>query len=266
MRQFLVENPPRTFEPHTPTSEKEFELQVLRVSNQLLPSYTVASWKPLIRDWYGKGAKPDLAMLSRDLESWYVIEVELATHSVRGHIAPQLETLGNGVYDSSLVPSLKRSFPFETIESLTQLVRREPGLLCIVDQYTERISRTCRYTGFELAVLEPFAGSEGGWAVFVEQLPIELSKTIAPGIYSLSRSERLGNSIVMLLPRDFPASYYKIRLPTQSDDHEPQFVQVQRFNRGPSIILPFDLVSEHNIARVEVIDPSRGIAQLILDS
>ena len=265
MRHFLVENPPKVFEPHTPTSEAEFELQVLRVSKQLLPSYTVASWKPLIRDWYGKGAKPDLAMLSRDLESWYVIEVELASHSVRGHIAPQLETLSNGVYDSSLVPFLLRSFPSEDVESLTRMVRREPGLLCVVDQYTEGISRTCRHTGFDLVVLEPYAGVEGGWAVLAEQLPSELSKTIAPGTYSLSRSERLGSSIVMLLPRDFPASYYKIRLPTESAGHEPQFIQVQRFNSGPGIVLPFELVRDRITARVEIVDPFQGVAQLIID-
>ena len=97
MRPFLVESPPRMFEPRLPTTESEFEMQVLRVTKELMPSYTVASWKPIIRDWHGHGARPDLAMLSHDLESWYVVEVELASHSISGHIAPQLETLGNGV-------------------------------------------------------------------------------------------------------------------------------------------------------------------------
>ncbi len=112
MRKFLVENPPRVFEPRPPTMESQFEEQILRITSELMPGYKIASWKPLIRDWHGHGAKPDLAMISHDLESWYVIEVELASHSVWGHIEPQLETLRNGVYDSSLVPHLHRSFPF----------------------------------------------------------------------------------------------------------------------------------------------------------
>ena len=205
MRPFLVESPSRIFEPSPPATESQFEEQVVRVSNELMPSYTVASWKPIIRDHHGHGAKPDLAMLSRDLESWYVIEVELASHSVSGHIEPQLETLRYGVYDSSLVPSLKRSFPSEDVESLSRMVHREPGLLCIVDQYSDPISRTCRGTGFELVVLEPYFGVLGGWAVLVDRLPSELSRTLAPTTYHLRREHRLGDSVIMVLPRDFPA-------------------------------------------------------------
>ena len=156
MRPFLVESPPRIFRPQVPDTEKDFENQVLRVASEIMPGFTAASWKPIIRDRHGHGARPDLAMIARDLESWYVIEVELAAHSVPRHIAPQLETLGNGVYDSSLLPSLQKAFPSESTEALTRMVRREPGLLCIADQYTDRIWRTCRDTGFELVVLEPY--------------------------------------------------------------------------------------------------------------
>ena len=266
MRPFLVESPPRVFEPKPPATESQFEEQVLRVTSELMPSYKAASWKPLIRDWHGHGAKPDIAMVSNDLESWYVIEVELASHSISGHIAPQLETLRNGVYDNSLVPSLKRAFPYEEVESLTRMVRREPGLLCIIDQYTDAIGRTCRGAGFELVVLEPYFGVLGGWAVLVEQLPSELSRAIAPTTYSLSRGDRLGDSIVMVLPRDFPASYYKIRLPTEPRYTEDSFVHVRRLKSGPSVILPLTLIPEHTAARLEVIDPSRNLVQLIVEN
>ena len=263
MRPFLIENPPKVFEPRSPTTEREFEEQVLRVTNKLMPSYTAASWKPIIKDWHGHGARPDLAMLSHDLENWYVIEVELASHSISGHIAPQLETLGNGVYDSTLLPSLQRAFPSEDVEALTRMVRREPGLLCIVDQYTERIWRTCRDTGFELVVLEPYFGAPGGWAVLVERLPSELTSETAPDTYSLSRGDRLGDSVVMMLPRDFPASFYKIRVPVEPGGDEFRFFQVRRFEGSPGVVLPLGMVPEHTTARVEVIDPSRQIVQLI---
>ena len=265
MRPFLVESPPRIFEPRVPDTESDFEAQVLRVVSEIMPGFTVASWKPLIRDWHGHGAKPDLAMIARDLESWYVIEVELASHSIPGHIAPQLETLGNGVYDSSLLPSLQRAFPSESAEALTRMVHRKPGLLCIADQYTERIWRTCRDTGFELVVLEPYFGALGEWAVLVEKIPSELTSVITSGAYSLRRAARLGDSIVLMLPRDFPASFYKIRVPLAPGSDEYRFVQVQRFEDGPGIIVPLALVPERATARVEVADPSRQIVQLVLD-
>jgi len=265
MRPFFVEDPPRVFKPWTPASEAQFEEQVLRVASQIMPNYKIANWKPLIRDWEGHAARPDLVMISHDLDNWYVIEVELASHSVSGHIAPQLATLRKGVYDRNLVPSLKNAFPSENTESLTRMVGRDPGLLCIVDQYTDRISRTCRETGFDLIVFEPYYGKLGGWAVFVEQLPSELSRLTAPTRYSLSRGHPLGESVVMELPKHFPASFYKIRVPALSCEQEDEFVQVQRFERGPGVVLSVTLVPEHSTASVEIVDPSKGIAELVVE-
>ena len=263
MRSFLIENPIRVFEPREPNSESEFEEQVLRVASELMPNFEIASWKPLIRDLHGRGAKPDLAMVSHDLENWYVIEVELSSHSIKGHIAPQLETLGSGVYDSSLVRSLRNSFPSKDVEALTRMVRREPGLLCIVNEYTDRIGRTCRDTGFELVVLEPYFGVAGGYAVLVEKLPNELAREIAPSTYSLRRSSQIGDSIVLMLPRDFPASFYKIRASGEPSADE---YQIQKFGDGFGVILPQALVPDYVSAKVEIIDPSKKDAQLVLEN
>ncbi len=262
MRPFLIENPTRVFEPREPNSEKEFEDQVIRVAGDLMPNFETARWKPLIRDWRGRGARPDLAMVSHDLESWYVVEVELASHSIRGHIAPQLETLGNGVYDSSLVRSLRRSFPSQDVSDLTRMVGRDPGLLCIANEYTDRIWRTCRDTGFELVVLEPYVGIMGGAGVLVERLPSEFSREIAPSTYVLRRSHKLGNSTVLTLPRNFPASFYKIRVSSEPDADE---YPIQRFSDSLGVVLPLDLIPDHVTAKIEIVGPSKRIAQLVLE-
>ena len=264
MRPFLVENPQRIFETWTPTSEDEFERQILRVASGLMPNYLIANWKPLIRDRYGRGARPDLAMISSDLESWYVVEVELARHSVPGHIAPQLETLSNGVYDSSLLTSLQSAFPSHDIELLTRMVRREPGLLCIVDEYTDSIWRACRDTGFELVVLEPYYGTAGGWAVLAQKLPTELARESTPRIYNLSRDQQLGDSIAMMLPRDFPASIYKVLAPGELSD-EGRFYQIQRIGGNPCVVMPLHLIPSHASVTIELIDPSLQSARLIIE-
>ncbi len=265
MRPFLTETPPRTFKPRTPGSEQQFEDQVLRAVSQIMPTYKAAGWKPLVKDWHGHGAKPDIAIISNDLEDWHVVEVELASHSVSGHIAPQLETLGNGIYDRLLVPSLQRAFPDVSVDTLTRLTNREPGLLCIVDQYTEPISRTCRASGFDLAVLEPYYGDIGGWAMLVDRLPSEFARLSAPTTYVLRRGERLGDSVVMELPRSFPASFYKVRLPADSGSQDPRFVQVQHFDRGPGLVLSLTIVPEHARATVSIIDPAQTLAELIIE-
>ena len=96
-------------------------------------------------------------------------------------------------------------------------------------------------------------------------MPSELTSATAPGAYSLRRAGRLGDSVVLMLPRDFPASFYKIRVPIEPGSDEHRFVQVQRLEDGPGIILPLSLAPEHAIASVEVTDPSRQIVQLVLD-
>lgn len=253
------------FEPLTPGSEQQFEEQVLRVAAQIMPSYKAAGWKPLVRDWHGHGAKPDIAIISNDLDDWYVAEVELASHSISGHIAPQLETLRNGIYDRSLVPSLQKAFPDVGVETLTRLTTRDPGLLCIVDQYTDAISRTCRSSGFDLVVLEPYFGDLGGWAVLVERLPTELSRLTVPETYDLRRGAALGNSVVMELPRSFPASLYKVRLPAVPGDQDVQFAQIRHFDSGPGLILSLTIVPEHVRATVRVVDPATNLAELIIE-
>ena len=266
MSPFLTERPPHVYEPRTPNTEQQFEEQILRVARHIMPNYKAAEWKPIVRDHRDRGAQPDLAVISNDLEDWYVVEVELATHSVRGHIAPQLETLRNGIYDRSLLPSLGRAFPDLEEQELSRLMGRDPGLLCIVDHYTEPIARTCRTFGFELVVLEPYYGELAGWGVYFERLPYELIKTNAPSTYTLRRGPWLGNSVVMELPRNFPASFYKVRLPTESEDQPDQFAQVVNLDRGPSLVLPSSVVPEHARAVVRVIDPQRNLAELTVQT
>ena len=265
MRSFIVESPPSVYEPWIPNTEDEFERQVLRIASHIMPSFKIAEWKPLVRDWEGHAARPDLAMVSQELDNWYVIEVELASHSI-SHIGPQLETLRKGVYDRSLVSSLKNSFPTENIDSLNRLVLRDPGLLCIVNQYTDPISRTCRGTGFDLVVLEPYFSTSGGWAVSVEQMPNELSRLTAQTGYTLRRGHQLGESVVMELPINFPASIYKIRIPADPSDHVERFVQVQKFERGPGVVLPVSLVPTHSTVGIRIVDPTRGFAELIVEN
>lgn len=264
MRPFLTENPSRLFKPSEPSSEQQFEEQVLRVTHEIMPNYMAAPWKPLIKDWHGHGAKPDLAIISNDLDDWYVVEVELATHSITNHIAPQLETLRDGIYDRTLLESLQQAFPDECVDSLKRLLNREPGLLCIVDQYTQRIAQTCKTFGFDLAVFEPYYSAIGGWGVLIELLPNELERLTSPSTFVLRRGEPLGDSVVMELPRNFPASLYKIRLPSESDDQPVRFTQVKRLERGPGLVLSSSVVPEHLPVTIEVIDPANNLAELVV--
>ena len=40
--------------------------------------------------------KPDLALVANDLSHWFVVEVELLSHSLDGHVLPQMRCLKYG--------------------------------------------------------------------------------------------------------------------------------------------------------------------------
>ena len=75
--------------------ESEYERLLLSNARALFPDYHVVEFKPIIQSEYGT-AKPDLALVDRDLRLWWVVEVELAHHSLKGHVLPQVEILTSG--------------------------------------------------------------------------------------------------------------------------------------------------------------------------
>jgi len=50
--------------------------------------------------------RPDLALVARDASHWFVIEVELVTHSLHGHVVPQVRALRYGEPQPDCVESL----------------------------------------------------------------------------------------------------------------------------------------------------------------
>ena len=64
-------------------------------------AYPDFMWLPadfLVEAEDGSKARPDAIWLSCSYHSWYVVEVELSSHSLSRHVRPQLETLKSGDY------------------------------------------------------------------------------------------------------------------------------------------------------------------------
>lgn len=115
--------------------ENQFLQTIVQNQNALFPGYTCIQYSALIETPLG-AVRPDLALL--DLEGyrdWWIVEVELAHHSLYWHVADQIEKLGHAKLSESNIDELIYACKGRADQDrLQQLLREtEPLVLCIVD-------------------------------------------------------------------------------------------------------------------------------------
>ena len=155
------------FDPLSSTAlyEREYERLLLSNSRALFPEYHVVEFKPIIQSEYGT-ARPDLALVDRDLRLWWVVEVELAHHSLKGHVLPQVEILTSGHYGASEAEILTRSIRELDSEASSDLVKgSQPLVLVIVNQARPGWHEAISQTGATLMIAEVFRSARNAHAI-----------------------------------------------------------------------------------------------------
>lgn len=97
-------------------SEAEFEGIVARALGCIYQNYTVIVFGGSFR-YEGYVSKPDLALIAKDYSHWFIVEVELVSHSLYGHVLPQVRAFQYGDAQSDCVSILVR----ETGQSKVQI-------------------------------------------------------------------------------------------------------------------------------------------------
>ena len=77
--------------------ESEFQDIIIGRADSLFPDYYVVSFNALVESEDGR-RRPDLALIDRNYRYWWVVEVEMAHHSLYGHVIPQVEVFARGKY------------------------------------------------------------------------------------------------------------------------------------------------------------------------
>jgi hypothetical protein len=79
----------------------------------------------------GRYFRPDLALVARDLSHWFVIEIELLSHSFDEHVLPQVKALLSGIPQQDCVTILSRelSRPRTEIETFLRYVPRATAVV-----------------------------------------------------------------------------------------------------------------------------------------
>jgi hypothetical protein len=112
MRTFVVgecldENRFDLWDPDAST-ETEFEMVVARALSCVYPSYVCVMFSGRFR-YDDRFYCPDMALIAKDFSHWFVIEVELVTHSFENHVLPQVRAFQYGESQPDCVSSLVKT-------------------------------------------------------------------------------------------------------------------------------------------------------------
>lgn len=260
MKALVIEGVPSTLSEYEPWLEDDYERQVGRAAAVAFPDHIYRPWKPLVHTRAGLGVRPDAIMVARDLSSWYVVEIELSWHAF-SHISEQLELLGDGVYDRTLLPATRPALADLDEPAIRALMERRPAFLCIVNAFTEAIQGICRSSPFDLVVAEPYRSERGHYATAFTQLPASLRRRQeAATTFVLKRGLVLGDREFAALPTNFPT------WPGPLDVVLPGGGETRTQIVGDYLLLPTNLGLPDRPLAVRIVDPDTHLVRLeILD-
>jgi len=93
MRTIMVGDcsPERVYQLSDPDApnETEFEYTVARILSCVYPDFLCIVFGGGFK-YDDRISRPDLAMIARDFSHWFIIEVELVSHSFMDHVLPQV--------------------------------------------------------------------------------------------------------------------------------------------------------------------------------
>ncbi len=143
-----------------PSLEDKFERMVSEHSHDIFGNDSI--WfnsKQKIKSQAGVGSIPDALVISfSGRPQWYVVEIELASHSVYGHIVPQINKFINGIKNSStrhnIINAIYNDIKNDVVKAarlrktigsdelhhfIANLIFKDPILVIIIDKITEEL-------------------------------------------------------------------------------------------------------------------------------
>lgn len=111
--------------------EIDFEAEVVKALTCLLPDY----WCGVFAGTFlleGERRSADLALVHKGLSHWFVVEVELAGHSLEQHVLPQVRCFRYGEPDQTCVSSLLSGFSYLNREQASALLVYVPRYVAVI--------------------------------------------------------------------------------------------------------------------------------------
>lgn len=149
--EWFIEIDPQAF------FETEFEAVILQNVHLLCPNATLVPFKQTVFSSEFESKRADLALIDNDYRFWWVIEVELAHHSLASHVIPQTRVLVDGRYGDEHIDALLRADPSLDRNRLDAMMRGEsPRVVVVSNRFDERWERELATIGVSYSVFNVF--------------------------------------------------------------------------------------------------------------
>ena len=146
---------------HRSFYETEFEAIVEQNAEPLFPGFRLVPFKLTVHaDSMGSG-RPDLALVRNDYGEWWVIEVELTSHSLFGHVIPQIAKFKTGEYTVEHADYISSKAPDLDPNQLRIMMKGEPPrILVVAEAQSMEWERAIDANGAHMMAFEPFRSED----------------------------------------------------------------------------------------------------------
>lgn len=154
--------------------EAEYERIVLAQAPGIFPGFVVVPFKSTVY-YEGVPKQADIALLAPDYSTWWVGEIELAHHSFRGHVLPQVEVLARGRYDATHAEWLAARNPRLEVSALrSMMLGQQPRVVVVVNAPRPTWVEPLAHEGAVIAIAELFRSSRNRLIVRRNGVDIDL--------------------------------------------------------------------------------------------
>lgn len=147
--------------------EVEFERLIEANSELLIDDAIVVPFKQTVCADGLPDRRPDLALVDRQYRFWWVIEVEIATHSLGGHVLPQVQTFVEGRYGRDHAAALNRaSERLDHDKLLAMMAGDQPEVVVIANRHLDSWETSIKNEGAHFCVMNVYR-SENNRDIFI---------------------------------------------------------------------------------------------------
>jgi hypothetical protein len=164
------------------TRETEFEFIVAKALMCIYPTYHCFPFGGTFK-LEDNISRPDIALVAKDMSHWFVIEVELISHSLDGHVLPQIRTFRYGEPQPDCISVLSRELSMDRSQIKTFLLTVPRTVAVIANKRHRDWEIALRSLEVQLLTVSAFNSPAGVQAVEVDGRLIAQQEHLGFGIY-----------------------------------------------------------------------------------
>lgn len=177
--------------------EVEFEAAAVRVLSCLYSNYQCIVFTGGFR-YEDRISRPDLALVANDFSHWFVIEVELASHSLTTHVLPQVTAFRYGEPLPDCATILERELAISAERARTLVAHVPRSVVVIANRRDQTWETSLAAHNVQYGVVSMFRTAEGTEAIEFDGTLEVWEQNLGFGTYSaIDRSLKFPTQVAL---------------------------------------------------------------------